>query len=90
MPLSSFSGVIPPEQSTQILQEAIQASAALSLGSRVPMGTNVTNMPVPSTFPVASWVSSSGTGRKPYTNVGLQNKTMTARKCRQSSPFQMP
>lgn len=78
MPLSSFSGVIPPEQSTQIMQEAIIQSAALQLGTRVPMGTNVTNMPVPSVFPVASWVSSAGTGRKPYTNTGLVNKTMTA------------
>jgi len=78
MPLSDFSGVIPPEQSTQIMQEAIIQSAALQLGTRVPMGTHISNMPVPSVFPVASWVSSSGTGRKPYTNVGLVNKTMTA------------
>jgi HK97 family phage major capsid protein len=64
--------------SAVILQEAMQASAALQLCQKVPMGTGVTQMPVPKTLPVASWVTASGTGRKPYTNIGLQPATLTA------------
>src|SRR5215831_2030044 len=77
MALADFAGVIPPEQSTQILQEARRASAALQLGQQVPMGAGVANMPVPKTFPTASWVTSAS-GRKPYTDIGLQNQTITA------------
>lgn len=77
MALGDFSGVIPPEQSTQIIQEAVLQSAALRLGQRIPMGTGVSNMPVPKTFPTASWVTAAN-GRKPYTDIGLQNETLTA------------
>jgi HK97 family phage major capsid protein len=35
-------------------------------------------MPVPKTLPTASWVTSSGSGRKPYTDVGLKPATLTA------------
>ena len=78
MALGDFSGVIPPEVSSQILQEALRASAALQLCNKVPMGTGVSQMPVPKTLPTASWVTAAGTGRKPYTNVGLQPATLTA------------
>ena len=78
MALGDFSGVIPPEVSTVILQEATRASAALQLCNKVPMGTGVTQMPVPKTLPTASWVTASGTGRKPYTDVGLQPAVLTA------------
>jgi hypothetical protein len=61
VPLSDFSGVIPPAYSTAIIQEVIQQSAALQLGTRAPMGTHVQNMPVPSSFPVAAWVTAGGT-----------------------------
>jgi len=77
MALADFSGVIPPEQSTTILKEAVRASAALTLGTRYPMGTAVSNMPVPKTFPAASWVTSAS-GRKPYTDIGLKTATLTA------------
>src|SRR5262245_15198417 len=77
MALGDFSGVIPPEQSAQILQEATRASAALQLCQTVPMGTGVTQMPVPKTLPTASWVTSAS-GRKPYTDVGLKPATLTA------------
>jgi HK97 family phage major capsid protein len=78
MALGDFSGVIPPQVSDQILQEALRASAALQLCNTIPMGTGVTQMPVPKTLPTASWVTASGTGRKPYTNIGLQPATLTA------------
>jgi len=77
MALGDFSGVIPPAMSTTIIQEVLQSSAAMRLCSRLPMGTGVTQMPIPKTLPTASWVTSA-TGRKPYTNVGLQTATVTA------------
>jgi HK97 family phage major capsid protein len=78
MALGDFSGVIPPQMSTTILQEVTLTSAAMRLCNKIPMGTGVTQMPVPKTLPTASWVTSGGTGRKPYTNVGLQTATLTA------------
>jgi HK97 family phage major capsid protein len=78
MALGDFSGVIPPAMSTTIIQEVLQTSAAMRLCSRLPMGTGVTQMPIPKTLPTASWVNATGTGRKPYTNVGLQTATITA------------
>jgi len=77
MALGDFSGVIPPEQSATILKEAVKSSAALQLGTRLPMGTGVTQMPVPKTFPTASWVTSAS-GRKPYTDIGLKTAVLTA------------
>jgi HK97 family phage major capsid protein len=72
-----FSGVIPPEFSTQIIQEAVQQSAVLRLATLVPMGTGIAEMPVPSTLPVAAWVSAPG-GRKQYTSLGLKTQTLRA------------
>jgi len=77
MALGDFSGVIPPELSAQIIQEATRQSAALQLCQTVPMGTGVTQMPVPKTLPTASWVTAAS-GRKPYTDVGLKPATLTA------------
>jgi len=51
----NFSGIIPAEFSTQIIEEAIQQSAALQLGQRLPMGTRVTDLPIPQTLPTATW-----------------------------------
>ncbi len=72
-----FSGVIPPEFSNQIIQEAIQQSAVLQLANLVPMGTGIAEMPVPDTLPIAGWVTAPG-GRKPYTALGLKLQTLHA------------
>jgi HK97 family phage major capsid protein len=72
-----FSGVVPIEFSTQIIQEAIQQSAVLRLANLVPMGTGIAEMPVPTSLPSAGWVSVAG-GRKPYTSLGLGTKTLHA------------
>ena len=72
-----FSGVIPPEFSTQIIEEAVQQSAVLRLANTVPMGTSISEMPVPKTLPKASWVSAPG-GRKAYTALGLETETLHA------------
>jgi HK97 family phage major capsid protein len=72
-----FSGVIPIEFSTQIIEEAVQQSATLSLGNLIPMGTSVNEMPVPKTLPKAAFVSAPG-GRKPYTELMLETLTLKA------------
>jgi HK97 family phage major capsid protein len=72
-----FSGLVPIEYSTQIIQEAIQKSAVLQLANLVPMGTGIAEMPVPTSLPSAGWVSVAG-GRKPYTALGLGTKTLHA------------
>ena len=72
-----FSGVIPPEFSTQIIEEAVAQSAVLQLANTVPMGTSISEMPVPKTLPKASWVTAVG-GRKAYTALGLEMETLHA------------
>ena len=46
----------------------------------MPMGTKIAELPVPKTFPKAEWVTAppAGTGRKPYTDIGLQAQVITA------------
>lgn len=73
-----FRGVIPVQFSTTIIEEAIQQSAALQLGNRIPMGTRVAEMPVPATFPKAGWSTTDYGARKPYTDLGLTTRTITA------------
>jgi HK97 family phage major capsid protein len=77
MPLSDFGGIIPPQYSSQIIQEAIVASAALSLGRRVPMGTSIEEMPVPRSLPQATFTTAA-TGRKNYTNLSAGTDTLRA------------
>jgi HK97 family phage major capsid protein len=77
MPLSDFGGVIPPEYSSQIIQEATVASAALSLGRRVPMGTSINEMPVPRALPTATFTTAAS-GRKNYTNLAAGTDTLRA------------
>jgi HK97 family phage major capsid protein len=72
-----WSGVIPHEYSTQIIEEAVLASAALQLGNIIPMGTSISEMPVPKTLPRAAFVTAPG-GRKPYTDLMLENLTLKA------------
>jgi HK97 family phage major capsid protein len=81
MALGDFAGVIPREYSAQIIEEATQSSAALTLGQRLPMGTRISELPIPKTFPKADWVTApntGGTGRKPYADIGLQPQVITA------------
>jgi HK97 family phage major capsid protein len=75
-PPLDFSGVIPPEFSTQIIEEAIQASAVLSIANLMPMGTTITELPIPKTLPTAGFVTVGG--RKPWTDLALQTETLHA------------
>src|SRR5580704_11175297 len=72
-----FSGVIPQEFSAQIIQEAIQQSIVLQLGNILPMGTAITDLPVPKTLPTASFTGAPGS-KKPWTDVMLEPKTVHA------------
>ena len=72
-----FSGVIPIEFSNQIIEEAIQQSAVLQLGQRLPMGTTITDLPIPKTLPKAAWTGAPG-GRKAWTDLMLETTSIHA------------
>lgn len=74
---TDWAGIIPPQFSTQIIQEAQHSSAALRLGNRIPMGTTVYEYPLPKTFPKAGWVNAAG-GRKPFTDLKMDVESMKA------------
>jgi HK97 family phage major capsid protein len=76
-PPLDFSGVIPPEYSTQIIEEAVQASSVLRLAQLMPMGTSISTLPIPSVLPTATWVSAVG-GRKGWTDLALTTKQLHA------------
>jgi len=75
---SDFTNVLPVQYSTQIIQEATHQSAALQLGTRVPMGTRMAKMPIPGTFPKAAWATAAYGSRKPYTTVSLDQMEIVA------------
>lgn len=72
-----FSGVIPAEFSAQIIEEAVQQSAVLQLGNRLPMGTTISDLPIPKTLPKAAWTGAPG-GRKAWTDVMLDVESVHA------------
>ena len=76
-PPLDFSGVIPHEFSTQIIEEALQASSVLQLAQLMPMGTTITDLPIPQTLPTATWVTAAG-GRKGWTDLSLTTKSLHA------------
>ena len=57
MPLSDFSGIIPHEYSQQIIEEVTQRSAMLQLAQTMPMGTRITELPIPGALPRAQWIT---------------------------------
>jgi HK97 family phage major capsid protein len=83
MPLSDFSGIIPHEYSQQIIEEVTQQSTVLQLAQLLPMGTRISELPVPATLPNAEWITGAnlppgGPGRKNYTAMRLQPQVVTA------------
>lgn len=83
MPLSDFSGIIPREYSQQIIEEATRLSTVLQLARTMPMGTRITELPVPGSLPKAQWTTGAnmqpgGPGRKAYTDLRLTPQVMTA------------
>ena len=71
------SGIIPPSVASDIISIAGSKSGVLSLARTVPMPTGVSQMPVQTTVPVASFVTGPG-GRKPFTDLAFGMETMTA------------
>lgn len=72
----NLSGLIPTTIAAQITAEAVQQSLALQLGQRVPMPAGVSVVPVPKTFPRASWTA-TGT-RKPFTDFSIGTEQLSA------------
>lgn len=71
------SGLIPTAQSSQLIEAATAKSAVLTLGRRVPMPAGITQIPVLSALPTASFLAAVG-DRKPYTDLGITNEILTA------------
>lgn len=69
--------LVPTEISTNIIQAAPQASAALALGTRIPMSTKTRTVRMLDVLPDAYWVNGD-TGLKQTTNQAWTNKTTTA------------
>lgn len=71
-------GVLVPEKIAQeIIKEAPQDSAVLSLARKVPLSTKVTKQPVLSALPAAYWVNGDS-GLKQTTKAEWENLTITA------------
>lgn len=70
------SGLIPTRIASTITAEALQQSVVLRLGNRVPMPAGVSVVPVPKTFPKASWISTGA--RKPFTDFTLGTEQLVA------------
>jgi hypothetical protein len=68
---------IPEDVATEVLQAAVQSSAALSLFPTVPMSTKTRRMPVLSALPVAYWVNGD-TGLKQTTEMAWGGKYLEA------------
>lgn len=83
MALSDFSGIIPHEYSQQIIEAAVAQSTVLQLAQLLPMGTRISELPVPGALPKAQWITGTnmqpgGAGRKSYTDLKLQPQVITA------------
>jgi HK97 family phage major capsid protein len=68
---------IPEEQAAEVLEAAVQASAALQLFPQVPMSSKTRRIPVLSTLPVAYFVNGD-TGLKQTTEMAWSGKMMEA------------
>lgn len=71
------SGIIPPNYAKEIISVATAQSGVLGLARTLPMPAGVSQMPVQTSIPSASWLTSVG-DRKPFTDMALGLKTMTA------------
>jgi HK97 family phage major capsid protein len=71
------SGIIPPNQAREIISVATANSGVLALARRQPMPAGVSQLPVQTGIPTAAWLTKVG-DRKPFTDMTLGMKTMTA------------
>jgi HK97 family phage major capsid protein len=70
-------GIIVDANLNEILQNAVEGSAALQTFRTVRMGTKITKMPILTTLPTASWLDGD-TDNKPTSDVHWDKKTLTA------------
>jgi HK97 family phage major capsid protein len=80
---SDIAGVEPEDVSSEIIQAATQASAALSLFPSIRMSQKTRRLPVLSVLPTAYWIDgtndpSSDTGQKKTTQMSWDKKYITA------------
>ncbi len=80
---SDIAGVIPEDVSSEIIQSATQASAALALFPSIRMSQKTRRLPVLSALPTAYWIDgdsdpSSDTGYKKTTKQAWDKKYITA------------
>lgn len=71
------SGLIPTVQVQQVFAQIATTSAVLRLGRKLPIPTGKSSIPVPSSFPTASFVTAPG-GRKPWTDFHIVNQEIVA------------
>ncbi len=69
------SGLIPQNISNEVLAIVGQESGVLKLARTVPVPAGVTQLPVQTSLPKASWVTAPG-GRKAYTDLGFRMVVM--------------
>lgn len=75
---TSASGLITPEESTEIIQSVVENSAALRLMTRLPnMATNVREYPIMDSYPMAGFVDGDA-GLKMTTNMSWSKDKITA------------
>lgn len=80
---TDIAGVVPEDVSSEIIQAATQASAALSLFPSIRMSQKTRRLPVLSALPTAYWIDggndpSSDTGLKQTTQMAWDKKYITA------------
>jgi HK97 family phage major capsid protein len=74
---SRDNNLVPPDISYDVIQSAVQSSAALALGRRATMSTKTRTVTLLDALPEAYWVNGD-TGLKQTTNQGWRQKTTTA------------
>src|ERR1700746_1429983 len=80
---TDIAGVVPEDVSSEIIQSATKASAALSVFPSIRMSQKTRRLPVLSVLPTAYWIDgdsdpSSDTGLKQTTQMSWDKKYITA------------
>lgn len=71
---SDVAALVPPEVSQLMLTSLTETSAALNLGTRIPVASTQVRFPVLSALPSAYWVNPADTGLKQTTDAAWDNK----------------
>lgn len=74
---SDAEGLLADQNIHEILQEAVQSSAALATFRTIQMGTQIAKIPIMTVLPTAQWITGD-TGTKPTSEQKWEKKTLTA------------